>query len=155
MAGKFAAGAFVTRPRKVETITRITFSLTAAWATSVKRGMMSYFLSLWVSVWIRRRSWRYGLVDLFSNVLLESQQPKTKRDLVAHLRTRFVFNDIYQAGKAISWYRSIFYLHTLELSGESPRRPYALHVGEGVLADIERRGPACEGKTRSRMTRGC
>lgn len=154
MAGRFAAGAFVTRPRKVETITRITFSLTAAWATSVKRGMMSYFLSLRVSVWIGRRGWRYGLVDLFSNVLLESQQPETERDLIAHLRTRFVFNNIDQARKAISWYRSVFYLHTLELSGESPRQPCALHVGEGALPDIERQGPACEGKMRSRMTRG-
>jgi hypothetical protein len=154
MAGKFSIGAFVTRPRKVETITRITFSLTAAWATSAKRGMMSYFLSLWVSVRIGGRSQRHGLIDLFSNVLLESQQPKTERDLIAHLGTRFMFNDIYQTGKTISWDKSAYYPHTLELSGESPRRPCAPHVGEEVLLDIGRQVPACEGKMRSRMTRG-
>ena len=98
---------------------------------------------------------RYGLVDLFCDILLKSQQPKTERDLIAHLRARFVFNDIYQAGKAISLDKSVFFFRTLELSGESPRQPCALHVEEGVLPDTERQGLACEGKTRSRMMRGC
>ena len=103
MAGKFAAGAFVTRPRKVETMTRITFSFTAAWAASVRRGIMSYFLSPWVSVWMRKAKLpRYGLVNLFGDVLLKSQQPKAKCNLIAHLGTRIVFDDIHQAGNEIS-----------------------------------------------------
>jgi hypothetical protein len=98
---------------------------------------------------------KHGLIDFFSNFLFKSQQPKAKRNLVAHLGAGFVFDYIHQAGKAISLGGVVFYPPTLVLSVGLPRQICALRVGEGVLQDIERQGLACEERTESGMKRGC
>ena len=66
-----------------------------------------------------------------------------------------MFDDIHQAENTISFDRTTFTSRTLELSGESPRQPCALRVGEGVLPGIERQDPACEKRMKSRMMIGC
>lgn len=97
---------------------------------------------------------RYGLVYLFGDALLEGQQPKTKRNLVAHLGARVVFDDIHQPGNVISRDRIIFVLHTLGLSGKFPRQTCALHVGGAALPGIERQDHVCEATVKPRMRRG-
>lgn len=84
--------------RKVATTTRITFSFTAACATSTRRGIISYFL--WT--YQKPRSSKRGgnqpgaLINLICHLLLKWQQPKAKGNLVAHLWCWSVFQCLHK-----------------------------------------------------------
>lgn len=82
--------------RNVVTITRMTFSLAAAWATEISRGMMSNFLWVMLGDQCYCRETSHGLVDLRSDVLFKRQEPQAEYDLIAHLRGWFMTKDVYQ-----------------------------------------------------------
>jgi hypothetical protein len=88
--------------RNMATITRITFSLTAAWATSRRRGITSNFLKHYTESEIKDWGIRTCvLVDLLRDVLFEGKEPQAKGDLIAHLRPGIVFEDIDNPGKKV------------------------------------------------------
>lgn len=82
--------------RNVATITRMTFSLAAAWATEISRGMMLNFLWTALGYHYYCRGTGDPLVDLGSDILLKGQEPQAEYDLIAHLRGGFMTKDFYQ-----------------------------------------------------------
>lgn len=75
----------------------MTFSLAAACATDISRGMMSNFLRAMLSDHCHCRETSHQLVDLGSDVLFERQEPQAEYDLIAHLRGWSMTKDVYQS----------------------------------------------------------